>query len=167
MLFFGEAENSILELEHVTVFAAVAFGEHGDVVVLIKTFLEALAKACIHAWILMDRNAAGTVQNPAEHRSLPETSLCHESCRCNRMPNDIDIQKTLVVSDDDIAIFFWDVFGTFYRNLDAEQLENDIPERKCANFGAIFPMTADTTVKGVRDTRNEHNAKDDDVVKKC
>ena len=81
------------------------------------------------------------------------------------MPNDVDVQKALVVCDDDVACFFWNVFGPCDRNFDAEQFENNIPEHVGANFGAIFPMSADAAVKGVRDTRDDHNAEDNEIVK--
>lgn len=82
------------------------------------------------------------------------------------MPNDIYVQKTLMVRDDDIAPFFRNVFGALDGNFDAEKLEDDVPEGECANFGAIFPVPADTAVKGVRNARNEHNGENDEVIKK-
>ena len=148
------------------VVAAVAFGEHGNVVVAVEALFEVLSEACVHARILVDGNAAGAVQNPAEHGSFPEACLCHECRRRNGMPNDVDVQKALVVSDDDKTSFLRDIFGPFNRDLDSEQLENDVPERKCTDLGTIFPMAAKTTVKGVGDARDEHNGENDDVIKK-
>ena len=165
MLFLGQTENPVLELEHVPVVAAVSFGEHGNVVVAVEAFFEVLPEARVHARILVDGDTAGAVQNPAEYGRFPEAGLGHE-CRCrNGVPNDVYVQKALVVRDDDIAPFFRDVFGTLDGNFDAEKLEDDVPEGECANFGAVFPVPADTAVKCVRNARNEHDGEDDEVIK--
>jgi hypothetical protein len=71
-----------------------------------------------------------------------------------------------VVCDDDIASFFRDVLGALDGYLDAEKFEDDVPECESANLGAIFPMTAETTVKCIRNARDEHNGENDDVIKK-
>ena len=110
------------------VFGAVAFGEHNDVVVAFEALLEDFAEACVHARVLVDRNVAGAVQNPAEHGSLPETCLSHERSSRDGVPDDVDVQKALVVCDDDVVDALRDVFGALDGDLDAEKLENDFLE---------------------------------------
>ena len=78
----------------------------------------------------MDGNVAGAVQNPAEHGCLPEACLGHERSRRDGVPDDIDVQKALVVCNDDVVDALRDVFGALDRNLDAEKLENDFLEGK-------------------------------------
>ena len=72
VLFFCQTENSILELEHVPVFAAVAFGKYDNVVIAFEAFLEDFAEACVFARVRVDRNVAGAVQDPAEYGRFPE-----------------------------------------------------------------------------------------------
>ena len=115
----------------------------------------------------MDGNVAGTVQDPAEYGRFPEACLSHERCRRNGMPDNVDVQKALVVSDDDVVYALWNVFCPLDCNLNAKKLENDVPEGERANLGAVFPMPADTAIEGVGDTRNNHNGENDDVIKEC
>jgi len=112
----------------VTVFGTVAFGEHDYVVVAFEALFEDLAEACVHARVFMDRNVAGAGQCPAEHGRLPEACLGHKRCGRDGMPDDVDIQKALVVCDDDVVHTLRDVFGTLDGNLDTEQLKNDVLE---------------------------------------
>ncbi len=148
------------------VFTAVPFGEHDNVVIVFEAFLENLAKASIQTRILVDGDIAGTVQDPPEYGCFPEARLCHERCRRNGMPNDIDVQKALVVRDDDVAPFLRNIFGTFNRNGNPENFENDVLEHVIANFGAIFPMAPDTAVKRIGNSRDNHDGEDDEVIKK-
>ena len=83
------------------------------------------------------------------------------------MPDDVDVQKALVVGDDDVVYALWNVFGPLDSDLDAEKLEDDVPESERANFGAVFPVPADTAIEGVGDTRNNHDSENDDVIKEC
>jgi hypothetical protein len=83
------------------------------------------------------------------------------------VPDHVDVQKALVVCYDDVVYALWDVFGALDGNLDTEQLENDVLERVIANIGAFFPVSADTAIEGVRDTRDNHNGENDDVIKEC
>ena len=149
-----------------TVFGAVAFREHDNVVIVFEAFFENLAEACVHARILVNGNVAGVVQNPSENGCFPEASLCHERCRRNGMPNDVDVQKALVICDDNVARALGNVFGAFDRNFDAEKFEDDFLEGECANFGAVCPAAPDTTVKCIRDACDNHDGEDDEVIKK-
>ena len=72
-----------------------------------------------------------------------------------------------MVSDDDVVYALWNVFGPLDSDLDAEKLENNVPESERANLGAVFPVPADTAIKGVGDTRNNHDGENDDVIKEC
>ena len=65
------------------------------------------------------------------------------------MPDDVDVQKALVVGDDDVVYALWNVFCPLDRDFNAEKLENNVPEGESANLGAVFPVPADTAIEGV------------------
>jgi hypothetical protein len=83
------------------------------------------------------------------------------------MPDDVDVQKALMVGDDDVVYALWNVFCPLDRDFNAEKLENNVPEGESANLGAVFPVPADTAIEGVGDTRNNHDSENDDVIKEC
>ena len=154
-VFLGHAENAVLEREHVSVVAAVTFGEHRNRHVVFEALFHGGAHAQIFARVPVHRNAADFSQDPAEHGNLPEFRLRNERGHGNRGPNHVDVQKTLVVRDKHEFLVVRDVFLAYDFDLNSREFEKHVKKRD-AHAGAVGPAPAKNAfVEHEGDANNE------------
>lgn len=147
-----------------SVLAAVALREHGDVVTPVEAVLDDFSHACVQSRVLVHGNAADVGEHPAENGRLPEACLGKECGICHGMPDDIRVHETLVVCDDDESLFLGNVFGAFDGNRDVEHLEDEFSKAVAANRCAVFPVSTEAAVECIYDSGCEHNGKDDEII---
>ena len=149
-----------MEGEHAPVVTAVAFGEHRDCVIVLEAVFDDFAHVQVLARVLVHGNATDVVEHPAKNGNLPQVSFRDECRDGDGWPDDIDVEKTLVICDDHELLVVGNVFLTFDFEFDSENFEKGFEEGN-ANLRAFLPASQDFALEEhERKAQDAHSGED-------
>ena len=166
-VFFCHAENAVLERKHMTVVAAVPFGEYRNGHVVFEALFYGGSHAKVLARVPVNRYAADFSQDPAEHGNFPEFRFCNERGHGDGRPNDVDVQKTLVVGNEYELLVARDILLADYFDLDSRKFEKHV-EKWDTHAGTVGPTpTKNALVEHERNADYEKTDCDKEIVEYC